>query len=399
MRTLYLDCGMGAAGDMLSAALFELIEDREATLNELNAFGIPHVEYAAETVTKCGIRGTKMRVLIKGHEEGDHHHDHEHEHHHEHHHHEHSDMAGITAIIRAAKVSEAVKEKALAVYRLIAEAESEVHGTTVSEIHFHEVGTLDAIADILAFCYLLDKLRVDRVIASPVNVGKGTVKCAHGVLPVPAPATALLLRGIPIYSNEIESELCTPTGAALLKAFVDEFAALPEMTANAIGYGMGAKDFARANCLRAMLGESEERAVEISFNVDDMTAEEIAFGMDEIRSSGVKDVFAAPAAMKKNRLGTLVTVLCAPEDKEKVLSLIFRHFSTIGVRETLCRRYTMKRSVSTIETKFGTVRKKESEGYGYRKSKYEYDDLAKIAKETGRGIREILKELENGGAL
>ncbi len=390
MRTLFINCSMGAAGDMLSAALLELCDEKETALNELNRFGIPDTRYVAEPTTKSGILGTKIRVLVKGHEEGE-----EHEHNH-HAHHSHNNLKSIENIINSTSAPDRVKAKAAAVYRLIAEAESHVHGTTVSEIHFHEVGTLDAIADILAFCYLIDKLNVEHIIASPVNVGKGSVVCAHGILPVPAPATAKLLEGVPVYSNDVEGELCTPTGAALLKAFVDSFCEMPEMSVLKIGYGMGTKDFETANCVRMFLADVDEHVTEISFNIDDMTAEEIAFGIEELRNAGAKEVFAVPADMKKNRLGTLVTLLCEPDEKERMIDLIFRHFSTIGIRETLSRRYTMKRSVSEVQTKFGIMRIKQSEGYGYKKSKYEYDDLAKAARENNCTIREIIKDLENG---
>ena len=261
MRTLYIDCGMGAAGDMLTAALLEIADSKEAMVKALNELGIPGITYIAEESTKCGIKGTHMTVKVDGVEEDehmhDHHHEHDHEHHHEHdheHHHEHHGMHDIEHIVSHINVSDKVKKDVMAVYNLIAEAESEAHGCPVSEIHFHEVGTMDAVADVTAVCFLMDKLCPDKIIASPVHVGAGTVKCAHGILPVPAPATAHILRNVPIYGGEIKSELCTPTGAALLKHFVSEFGNMPIMTTERIGYGMGKKDFERANCVRVMLG-------------------------------------------------------------------------------------------------------------------------------------------------
>lgn len=278
MKTLYLDCGMGAAGDMLTAALLELCPDPQATVAELNALGIPDVEYQMERTEKCGIEGLHMKVLVHGQEEMTHdHHDHahsqdnEHAHHHdqEHRHdHEHAHAAGhthshvhrgmreITDIIAGLNLPDRVKEQAQKVYGLIAEAESHAHGKPVTQIHFHEVGTMDAIADVAAVCLLMEKLSPERVVASPVHVGSGHVHCAHGILPVPAPATAFILRGIPTYGGEISGELCTPTGAALLKHFVTEFGLMPVMKTERIGYGMGTRDFRTANCVRAMLGES-----------------------------------------------------------------------------------------------------------------------------------------------
>ncbi len=261
MRMLYIDCGMGAAGDMLTAALLELMPDPEETLRELNALGIPGVVFSMEKSVKCGINGTHMVVKVHNAEEDeqlhhDHHDSHHHDRHHEHHgHHHHSSLHDIEHIFSHLALPEEVKQDALTVYRLIAQAESHAHGVPVSEIHFHEVGTMDAIADVTAVCLLLHKLRPECIVASPVHVGSGTVRCAHGILPVPAPATAFLLKDVPIYGGSIPSELCTPTGAALLKHFVTEFGNMPVMRVSQIGYGMGKKDFERANCVRILLGE------------------------------------------------------------------------------------------------------------------------------------------------
>ena len=253
MRILYLDCGMGAAGDMLSAALLELLPDPDAFVDKLNHIGVPQVEYLPGKAEKCGIVGTHMTVLVNGGEEDVHMHDHPHEHHH--HDHPHSSMERIEHLVRDhLQISDDVKEDILGVYRLIAQAESHVHGVPVTDIHFHEVGTMDALADIAAVCLLMRELAPDQVVVSPVHVGSGTVKCAHGILPVPAPATALILQGVPTYGGRIDGELCTPTGAALLKHFATRFGDMPVMRTSAIGYGMGKKDFPVANCLRAMLG-------------------------------------------------------------------------------------------------------------------------------------------------
>ena len=256
MKTLYFDLGMGAAGDMLTAALFELMPDRAQALAQLNALGLPGVEFIPEKTSKCGITGTHVRVVVNGQEEqteDEHSHARHHEHH-EHHHH-HASMADIEALVSGLNASQAVKDNVLAVYQRIAQAESQVHGVPVSEIHFHEVGTMDALADIAAASFLLEQLAPEKVLASPVQVGFGKTRCAHGLLPVPAPATALLLLGVPIRAGNIEGELCTPTGAALLRQFVSEFCPMPLMTVEHIGYGLGQKDFPAANCLRAMLGE------------------------------------------------------------------------------------------------------------------------------------------------
>lgn len=397
MKTLYIDCGMGAAGDMLTAALLELTPDPDAALAALNAAGVPGVEYVREPSVKCGIAGTHISVRIHGAEAEGHelHHDHDHEHDHEHHHH--ADMHGIEHIVSGLHVSEKVKADVLAVYGLIAGAESAVHGVPVTEIHFHEVGTLDAIADVTAACLLMERLAPDEVAASPVHVGFGQVRCAHGILPVPAPATAHILAGIPMYGGEIEGELCTPTGAALLKHFASRFGPMPVMRTSAVGYGMGKKDFERANCVRALLGESgggRDTVAVLSCNVDDMTAEEIGFAMERLFDGGAREVYTVPVGMKKNRPGTLIRVICAPADKERMAELLFRHTTTIGVRETETARYVLDRQTETRRTPFGEVRVKRASGYGVSREKPEYDDLARIAGELDLSLAEVRDILE-----
>ena len=258
MKTMYIDCGMGAAGDMLTAALLELLPEaeRQTFIEEFNALGLPGIQMSAAPMEKCGVAGTHVTITVYGEEEGELMHDHGHTHEHTHsHHHAHNGMADIAHIVRDhTDLPDRIKDDIMNVYGIIADAESRVHGEPVTEIHFHEVGTMDAVADVTAVCMLMDRLAPDRVIASPVNPGSGTVKCAHGILPVPAPATALILEGIPTYSNEIRSELCTPTGAALVRYFAEEFGDMPEIEVTATGFGMGKKDFEVANCVRITTG-------------------------------------------------------------------------------------------------------------------------------------------------
>lgn len=393
MKTLYLDCGMGAAGDMLTAALLELLPNQEELLERLNSLGVPGIVYERETSEKCGIRGTHITVKVNGEEESEEQHMHHHggtNHHNEAHHH--SGMHDIEHIVEKLAVPEKVKSDIRSVYSLIAEAESHVHGVPVTEIHFHEVGTMDAVADVTAVCMLMDALSPEQVIVSPVNVGSGQVKCAHGILPVPAPATAYILRDVPIYGNEIKSELCTPTGAALLKHFAAKFENMPVMRTTAIGYGMGKKDFPAANCVRAMLGETdgkENTIVELRCNLDDMTAEEIGFAEERFFEAGALEVYSIPVQMKKSRPGVLLSVMCHEEDTERMACMIFKYTTTLGVREYVSRRYTLSRSVQTLRTEFGEVRKKVSEGYGVTREKYEYEDIAGIARETGMTLDSV----------
>ena len=406
MRTIYLDCSMGAAGDMLMAALLELLPEKDTFLQKMQSLGLPGLEISAEPSVKCGITGTHMRVLIHGEEEG---HPHEHAaeaHAHSHadapeaahahvhvHPHHHTDLDELTHRISRLNVSEAVRSDILAVYRSIADAESRVHGVPVEQIHFHEVGSLDALADVTGVCLLMELLAPEQVLASPVHVGSGQVRCAHGILPVPAPATALLLEGIPIYGGSIRGELCTPTGAALLRRFVTRFGPLPPMRVEKTGYGMGTKDFEAANCVRAMLGQTEESAghiLELACNLDDMTPEAVGFAMEQLFAAGALDVYTTPIGMKKNRPGVLLTCMCREDDREAMLRTIFRHTSTLGVRVSVCDRYTLSRRQYAVQTPDGEIRVKESSGWGVLRRKAEFEDLARIARQTGKSIAEVL---------
>ena len=389
MKTLYIDCGMGAAGDMLTAALLELLPDREGFLKKLNGLGIPGVTVVAEQRTKCGINGTHIRVAVHGEEETEDMHDH--------YHHHHGSMSDIRSIVSRLPIPTMVKLDIMAVYEEIAQAESHVHGVPVEQIHFHEVGTMDAIADITAVCLLIHELDADQIITSPIHVGSGQVRCAHGILPVPAPATAHILRDVPIYGGSIKGELCTPTGAALLKYFATEFGDMPAMKVKAIGYGMGKKDFERANCVRVLLGETKEKPEgiwELNCNIDDMTGEQIGFALELLMEQGALDVFTIPIGMKKSRPGILLTVLCRESDKEKLVSLMFKHTTTLGIREKFCNRYTLARKVETVDSPYGTIRRKVSSGYGVRRSKYEYEDIARAAKANNLSIAQVLSEIE-----
>lgn len=386
MKTLYIDCGMGAAGDMLTAGLLELFPHQDQMIEQLNTIGIPHVRFERETSVKCGITGTHVSVKIYGKEE----------HHHEHHH-EHSTLHGIEHLLSHLTISEKVRQDVFNVYQMIAEAESQVHGKPVSEIHFHEVGSLDAVADVTAVCYLLDKLSPDRIIVSPIHVGSGQVTCAHGILPVPAPATACLLQGCPVYGGKIKGELCTPTGAALLKYFADDFGEMPILKIASIGYGMGRKDFEAANCVRILLGESDDEKdlmYELRCNVDDMTAEQIGFAMDRLFEAGAADAFTSPINMKKSRPGTLICVICRPEIKDSLTKVLFKYTSTAGIREIQTKRSILERHITPIETPYGSIRRKDYSGYGVKRSKYEYKDLAQIAKERNLSIEEVLNMIK-----
>jgi uncharacterized protein (TIGR00299 family) protein len=461
MKTLYLECNMGAAGDMLMAALLELHPDPQDFIHRLNHLGIPNVEVTSITSVKCGISGTHVDVKVKGieeesmdvslhdhhdheghehhhdHEEHEHHHDHDHEDHghhhdheehehdhdhdhkehghhhdhesHEHHHHDHeehghehtehshSGMGEIEHLLYHLPVSEVVRKNALGIYQLIAQAESHAHNAPIDQIHFHEVGNMDAVTDIVGVCLLIEELAPEKIIASAIHVGSGQVRCSHGILPVPAPATAFILQGVPMYSGAVKGELCTPTGAAILKHFVSEFKPMPVMKVEKIGYGMGKKDFEAANCVRAFLGETEDKGsevLELICNLDDMNAEAIGFAMETFFENGALDVYTTPIGMKKSRPGIMLTVMCRIEQKDEMLHLIFQHTTTLGIRVNRYERHMLKRSEETVDTAFGTIRVKRSAGYGVEKAKFEYEDLAAIARKNKLSIDTILKKIK-----
>ncbi len=390
MKTLYFDCAMGAAGDMLMGALLELHPDREAFLARLNRALDGHAVVSAAPDSKCGISGTHVSVVIDGHEEGE---EADAYHHHDGHHH-HTSVSEILAFLDRVEADSAAAEDAKEVYMLLANAESRVHGQPIENIHFHEIGTLDALADILGVCMLINELAPDTIVCSPINVGSGTVKCAHGILPVPAPATELILRGMPIYGGSVTGELCTPTGAALLKHFCSDAGEMPRMSVSAAGYGTGTKDFAAANIVRAMIGESRDAAeevIELKCNIDDMTAEALGYAQEALLSAGALDVYTTPIGMKKNRPAILLTCMCRKEQRDDMLRCIFANTTTIGVREYVSARYTLARREESVGTEYGRVRIKRASGWGVERSKPEYEDVARIARETGKPFGEILR--------
>ncbi len=420
MKTLFLECNMGASGDMLMGALYELLSDsqKNAFLNSMNSLFPKQIMLSAVSSEKCGIWGTKMNVVILGTEE------HEpvseeclQEHVHSH---LHASYPQMLEQIDKLPISLSVKEHAKAVYTLIGNAESAAHHTDISQIHFHEVGTMDALMDVVGCCQLMELLNPEQIIASPVHVGSGSVRCAHGILPVPAPATAEILKDIPIYSGSTEGELCTPTGAALLKHFASQFTTMPPMSIERTGYGMGSKDFATANCLRAFWGNlsilpvpsprqlpgapasgtvktthegetrpdyyteqfhSLDQILELSCNLDDMTPETISYATKLLRDAGALDVYTTPINMKKDRPGILLTVLCNVSEESRFSRLILTHTATRGIRIQPCYRRTLDAQFRKISTVYGEITIKISTGYGITKCKPEYEDVAAAARQ------------------
>ena len=422
---------MGAAGDMLMSALYELLEDKEGFLKTMNGLGLPGVHLEAVKGASGGIAGTHMKVTVHGQEELDHDHDHDHDHHHhdhdhdhdhehhhhdhdhdhdhhhhdhdhdhdhEHHHHHHATPGHIAELIDALNLPEEVKANARGVYDAIAQAEAKAHGCPVGDVHYHEVGALDAVADVTGVCYALYLLQPDRVVVSPVHVGSGTVRCAHGIMPVPAPATANLLSGVPVYGGEVMGELCTPTGAALLTHFAQSFGPMPPMTGSAVGCGVGTKVFAgRANCVRAFLGEDAQSAngsiTELVCNIDDMTPEALAFAAQRLLELGALDVYTVPGTMKKGRPGHVLTVLCEEDREAELARAVLEQTTTIGLRVRRCGKYFLTPGSQTVDTPWGPVRVKTAQGFGVRKAAPEYESAAALARTNGLPIQTVLEEV------
>ena len=432
MKTLYLECNMGAAGDMLMSALYELLgeEARKDFLRTMNSLGLPGVQVEAACAVTSGIFGTHMKVTVHGAEEDehlhphdhehhhDHPHDHDHEHHHDHphdheheheHHHEHdhdhphhhhATPGHIAHLIDHLPLPEAVKAHAKAVYDAIARAEAKAHGCPVGEVHYHEVGALDAVADVAGVCYALYLLHPDQIVASPIHVGSGTVKCAHGIMPVPAPATANLLEGVPTYGGEIRGELCTPTGAALLAHFAQSFGPMPVLHVEKVGYGVGKRQFEQANCVRAFWGESQEggngEIAELVCNIDDMTGEALAYAAQRLLAEGALDVYAVPGTMKKGRPGHVLTALCEPGKEGELARAILRHTTTNGLRVRRCGKYFLTPGSRTVDTPWGAVRVKTAEGFGVCHIKPEYEDVAALARANNLPLAAVLEEVNKG---
>lgn len=421
MKRLFLDCQMGIAGDMLIATLLGLVDNSKMWIERLNQIGLPDVTYTLIPKEDKGLQGYRVAVTINGieesenHDEHHNHHDAYHEHikhsethgdgeHSEHHVHSEQHVHGrglqdVRDIINSLSISDTCKQNAINVYNLVAKAEAKVHKSTVTQIHFHELGMLDAIADIVAVCVLIEELKFNEIIISPIHVGTGTVHCAHGELPVPAPATMELLAGIPIYADyQIKGELCTPTGAALAQYFGTSYSNMPVMTPAKVSYGFGTKQFERPNCIRAfveLLHDSEDTIIELSCNLDDMTPEEIGYAVEQLVLSSALDVFTTPIMMKKQRPGTMLTVLCKVDDIDSLRDLIFKHTTSLGIRYHRCDRYILNRSTGDIDWEGHTIAFKKSCGFGVVRHKYEYDSLAAIANCNDMSLLDLKRQLRN----
>jgi uncharacterized protein (TIGR00299 family) protein len=383
MNLAYFDCFSGISGDMTLGALIDAGCDVSHLRKELRSLQVSGWELTAERVWKNGMAATYAKVKTEDHEK-------------------HRSLSEILEILNKSQLAPQVRDRAGAIFEKLGEAEARVHDVPLEKIHFHEVGAVDAIVDIVGACIAFNALGVDKFACSPLNVGGGTARMAHGVLPVPAPATANLLQGKPTYSNGVQRELVTPTGAAMVATLCDSFGPQPPMTVSAIGYGAGTADLeGQPNVLRVMIGESAEKVVpgyheEISVieaNLDDMNPQIYGYFLEKALAAGALDVYTTPVQMKKNRPGTLLTVLCKPSDTDALTSMIFAETTTFGVRTTRAQRHILPREHVSVSTTFGEVRIKLSRVNGrILQVSPEFDDCRKLAVEKNVPLQQVINE-------
>ncbi|MDQ6421543.1 nickel pincer cofactor biosynthesis protein LarC [Paenibacillus sp. LHD-117] len=439
MRTLYLDCISGIAGDMTLSALVDLGADPTYIESHLRKLPIDDFTMAFIPVNRKGITAKWLDLKFAEHahshnHEHDHGHSHTHSHSHDHDHghshthshshdhdhdhapshghahahshdhghhhdHEHRKATDIMAMIRSSSMPERVKARSIAIFEVIAAAEGKIHGMDPAEVHFHEVGAMDSILDIIGVCLALESLDIGEIIVSPVPVGHGRIRIAHGVYPIPAPATAEILTGVPLSAFTAQGELTTPTGAGIAKALAASFGSTPGGVIERIGYGAGTKDFDHPNVIRAVLyresqSASDETIAVLETQVDDMTGERLGYTMDRLFAAGALDVYYTPVFMKKNRPGVLLTVLCQPKDKVRCEDILLRETSTFGVRSYSADRRILSRSWIDVNTRYGNVRVKQAfEGEKLVKSAPEYEDAAEAARQFGVALEEVYQEV------
>lgn len=382
MKIAFFDCFAGVSGDMLLGALVHAGVDLQTIINELEKLHISGFSLNQEKVMKKGISGIKIHVDIE--EQKSHRH-----------------LKDIKQIIEASSLSYTIKEKSLRVFQNLAEAEAKVHSTTPEKIHFHEVGALDAIVDIVGTVIGLELLVVDKIIASPINTGEGFVECEHGTIPIPAPATAELLQGIPVKSNGIQAELATPTGAAILKTLADGFGSLPEMHISSTGYGAGSRDLEIPNLLRLFIGEAEKTDLLsdtvrlIETNIDDMNPEFYDYLMERLFDAGALDIWLTSVLMKKTRPGILLSVLCEPEKAMDISGIILSETTTLGVRYRDLQRTKLQRKSVMVQTSFGEVQVKVAMLNGsMRTVSPEYEECKKIAKDNNIPLQQVYDDVK-----
>ncbi len=407
MKLLYFDCFAGISGDMTIGALLDLGLDFALLKSELAKLGVSGYELSLERVDRSGINAAKFDVNVVQTFSVNvaHHHDHPHDHSHAPHSalhtphsHDHRSLATIKHLIETSTLSDKVKQNSLTIFQRIGEAEAKIHGVDIESVHFHEVGAVDSIVDIIGACIGLEALGIEKIISSPLHVGYGTFTCAHGTYPIPGPAATEILRGVPIYAKEIEGELVTPTGAAIVATLASEFSKMPMMRVEKIGYGAGTRVYEKfPNVLRAVIGELEledatpDTISVIEANIDDLSPQIFGHLMEQVLAAGALDIFYTPVQMKKNRPGILLTLLCAVNEREKFIDLLFRETTTLGVRHRDEKRVILRREFVTVETQYGSIKIKVARNQNGEVMKVspEFEDCRAAAISHQVAVREV----------
>jgi pyridinium-3,5-bisthiocarboxylic acid mononucleotide nickel chelatase len=385
MKIAYFDCFSGASGDMILGALLDAGLPLAHLKQQLALLDLHHWDVDVQKVVKKGLSASQALVSIE----------------HDHHHHHHRHLSDIRSIIETSQLSPAVRNDSIRIFKRLAEAEAKVHNTSVEEIHFHEVGAMDAIIDVVGAVIGIHALGIEKIFCSPLHVGTGTIECAHGTLPVPAPATAELIKGKPFYATGVQGELLTPTGAAILTTLAEAFGPMPPMAAERIGYGAGTAERSIANLLRLFIGSTArggigyevEQTATIETTIDDMNPQIYDYLIEKCLQLGALDIFCQAVQMKKNRTGTLVTVLCRPEMVEELADFLFRETTTIGLRWRIDNRIKVQREMIQVETRFGRIECKVAKlADKVLNITPEYDECRRIAAEQRIALKTVMEE-------
>ncbi len=403
MKVLYFDCSSGISGNMTLGALMELVDDPDYLQKELKKVHVDGYHLHVSKTKKNGITGTYVDVHLEAdhhhHHDHDHdheheHHHHDHEHHHDHHHHDHRNLFDVNKIIDEADIDLKAKELAKKIFLKVALAESKVHNETLENVHFHEVGAIDSIVDIIGTAILITKIAPDKIMSSVVNDGHGFIQCAHGMISVPVPATSEIFAASDVMFRQIDidTELVTPTGAAIIAQLAQSFGTMPAMKVNKIGWGCGTKDLKIPNVLKVLCGTIEENQDEIlviETNIDDCSGEILGFTMEQLFAQGALDVFFTPIFMKKNRPAYRLSIACHPQQLKAMQDVIFKHTTSIGLRYRREQRTILNRQNTAVMTPFGEVRGKVIDFDGSRYVYPEYEDVKAIAQKQGLSIRDV----------
>jgi pyridinium-3,5-bisthiocarboxylic acid mononucleotide nickel chelatase len=396
VKVLYFDCFSGISGDMTLGALLDAGLPLDALKQAFGSLALPGVHVHADRVLRAGVSATKFTVHAHDHGHDHHHHDHGHHHDHDHDHGAHRSLPEIFALIDRSALSPVGRDRAKAMFQRLAEAEAAIHQMPVEQVHLHEVGALDSILDVVGTVFALDWVGADRVVCSPLNVGGGMVQSAHGLFPVPAPATVKLLGDAPVYAGTVQKELVTPTGALIATTYASAFGPIPAMSVEQVGYGAGERDNPQTpNVLRVLIGRaadqsSAERVTVVECEIDDMNPQLFGVAMERLYAAGALEVFYTPVQMKKNRPGTLLTVVVAPDKRAAITDVVFRETTTIGLRYHDVDRECLAREMVTVSTPLGAVRFKVSSRNGHVVTATpEFEDCATLAAANNLAVREV----------